>query len=177
MSQSSRPPLHVPTLTEVIDLLQPSPVRESGMQSGMPTPAHQPDAAPIVTAGLPASAQARDWTPMSTVVLEALDQRDLPPMVVRDLPLNRPAPPLMSEPVSLPPVPDITEAQLAQRVLGDVQKQIDGLLDFRLREAIGPILARHSEALVRDLREELGRTMRDVVARSVAQEMAKLRQR
>jgi hypothetical protein len=76
-----------------------------------------------------------------------------------------------------PTLPDVSEAQLAQRVLADVQKQIDGMLDFRLREAIAPILARHSEALVRDLRDELKRTMQDVVTRSVAQEMAKLRLR
>lgn len=78
-------------------------------------------------------------------------------------------------PEALPALP--TEAQIAQRVLGDVQKQIDGMLDFRLKEAIAPLLARHSEALVRDLRDELSRTMRDVVTRSVAQELAKLRHR
>ena len=75
------------------------------------------------------------------------------------------------------PMPEIDEAQLAQRVLSAVQKQIDGMIEFRLREALAPILARHSEALVRDLHEELNRTMRDVVARSVSQEMAKLRHR
>jgi hypothetical protein len=87
-----------------------------------------------------------------------------------------PSPP-ESEPANPAALPEITEAQLAQRVLTDVQKQIDGMLDFRLREALAPIMARHSDALVRDLREELKRTMHDVVTRSVAQEMAKLRQR
>ena len=72
------------------------------------------------------------------------------------------------------PVP---ESQLAQRVLNDVQRQIDSMLEFRLREAMAPVLARHSEAIVRELKDELARTMRDVVARSVAQEVAKLRQR
>ena len=71
----------------------------------------------------------------------------------------------------------VLEGQLAQRVLTDVQRQIDGMLEFRLREALSPVLARHGEAIVRELKEELARTMRDVVNRSVAQEVAKLRHR
>lgn len=71
----------------------------------------------------------------------------------------------------------VQEGQLVQRVLTDVQRQIDSMLEFRLREALAPVLARHSEAIVRDLKEDLACTMRDVVARSVAQEVAKLRQR
>jgi hypothetical protein len=86
-----------------------------------------------------------------------------------------PVPAPLSSP--LPAQPDLSETQLAQRVLSVVQKQIDGMIDFRLKEAMAPILARHSEALVRDLRDELSRTMADVVARAVTQEMAKLRQR
>lgn len=81
-----------------------------------------------------------------------------------------------SQPIPLDSLP-LLEGQLAQRVLNDVQRQIDGMLEFRLREALAPVLARHSEAIVRDLKDELSRTMRDVVARSVAQEVAKLRPR
>ena len=73
--------------------------------------------------------------------------------------------------------PAMTEAQLAHRVLSDVQRQIDSMLEFRLKEAMAPLLARHTEAIARDLRDELNRTLKDVVARSVAQELAKLRQR
>ena len=87
-----------------------------------------------------------------------------------------PAPELAALPAE-PGLPAVSDAQVAQRVLGVVQRQIDGMIDFRLREAMAPILARHTEALVRDLREELGKTMGDVVARAVAQEMSKLRQR
>jgi hypothetical protein len=95
--------------------------------------------------------------------------------------------PVLGEVVSAPdapqaaatssPAPVITEAQLAHRVLSDVQKQVDGMLEYRLKEAMAPVLARHTEAIVRDLRDELNRTLKDVVARSVAQELAKLRQR
>ncbi len=74
-------------------------------------------------------------------------------------------------------VTDVSEAQLVHRVLAVVQKQIDGMLDYRLREAMTPILQRHTDALVRDLRDELKQTMQDVINRAVAQEMAKVRQR
>lgn len=83
--------------------------------------------------------------------------------------------PPTTQPQSVPPA--VTEAQLAHRVLSDVQRQIDSMLEFRLKEAMGPLLARHTEAIARDLRDELNRTLKDVVARSVAQELAKLRQR
>lgn len=86
------------------------------------------------------------------------------------------ATPAAAQPIPLDSLP-VLEGQLAQRVLSDVQRQIDGMLEFRLREALAPVLARHSEAIVRDLKDELSRTMRDVVARSVAQEVAKLRTR
>ncbi len=184
MNQFAQPnPAQVPTLTEVIELLSPTPVADVGMNNA-PRPAApavgSPGAAPIVTSGLQSSQPPSNWTPMSTVVLPSLPVVDLPvlqsvvpepvAMAIRPVPVPVPAPVVQ-------PVPEINEAQLTARVLGDVQRQLDGMLDFRLREAISPILARHSEALVRDLREELSSTMRDVVARSVAQEVAKLRQR
>jgi len=84
--------------------------------------------------------------------------------------------PVAPQPIPLDSLP-VLEGQLAQRVLNDVQRQIDSMLEFRLREAMAPVLARHSEAIVRELKDELARTMRDVVARSVAQEVAKLRPR
>lgn len=67
----------------------------------------------------------------------------------------------------------IGEAELTQRVLADVQKQIDMVLEVRLREALAPALARASDALVRDARKELTSALRDVVARSVAHELSR----
>ncbi len=69
----------------------------------------------------------------------------------------------------------ISEAELTQRVLADVQKQIDMVLEVRLREALAPALARASDALVRDARKELTSALRDVVARSVAHELGRKR--
>lgn len=69
------------------------------------------------------------------------------------------------------------EQQLTQRILSDVQRQVDLMLEFRLREALAPVLAQLSEAIVREARAELASTLRDVVARAVAQEMARHRSR
>ena len=72
--------------------------------------------------------------------------------------------------VSLP-----SEEQLVQRVLADLQRQIDLMLEYRLREALAPLLARATDSLIRDARGELASTLRDVVTRAVTQQMAKHR--
>ncbi len=74
-------------------------------------------------------------------------------------------------------LPAITEAQLTQHILTDVQRQIDLMLEYRLREALAPVLARATDSLVRESRSELASTLRDVVARAVAQEMSRHRSR
>lgn len=126
---------------------------------------------------------ARDgrWAPMSNVEVTAVGvappagvQSDaVAQLVLPDIGALLEAPP----PAGPVEVTEVSEAQLAHRVLGVVQKQIDGMLDYRLREAMTPILQRHTDALVRDLRDELKQTMQDVINRAVAQEMAKVRQR
>ena len=70
-----------------------------------------------------------------------------------------------------------TEDQIVQRVLLDVQRQIDLMLDYRLREALTPVLTRATDALVLEALNALASTLRDIVARSVAQEMSRHRGR
>jgi hypothetical protein len=67
----------------------------------------------------------------------------------------------------------IDEAALVAEVIAGLQRRIDLGFEYRLREAIAPALARATEALVRDVRDELARTLRDVVGRAVAQELAR----
>jgi hypothetical protein len=69
------------------------------------------------------------------------------------------------------------EAQLTQNILADLQRQIDLMLEYRLREAIGPALARTADALIREVRTDLAASMRELVARAVAQELARHRSR
>jgi len=69
--------------------------------------------------------------------------------------------------------PPAGEVQLTQRVLADLQRQVELMLEVRLREALAPILARATDALVRDARKELTAAMRDIVARSIAKELGR----
>lgn len=69
------------------------------------------------------------------------------------------------------------EEEITQRVLADLQRQIDLMLEYRLRETLTPALARVADQLIRDTRAELASTLRDVVSRAVAQELARLRSR
>jgi hypothetical protein len=170
MSSAARPNLaQVPTLTEVIELLsQAAPVQGS------------PAVMPVVTEGLNAGESRDIWSPMVPVMLPPRSEGPgLATVTLADLPVldTVVSEPILASGLVAQPLLEINETQLAQRVLTDVQRQVDGMLEFRLKEAMTPILAKYSEALVRELREELSRTMRDVVARSVAQEVAKLRQR
>lgn len=71
----------------------------------------------------------------------------------------------------------LTETQLTHQILADVQRQIDLMLEYRLREALAPVLARAADTLVRDARSELASNLRDVVARAVAQELSRHRAR
>jgi hypothetical protein len=88
-------------------------------------------------------------------------------------PAVQPATPPPVTAVPLAPAAPINEAQLTQRVLADLQRQIDLMLEVRLREALAPVLARAADALIRDARKELTTALRDAVARSVAQELAR----
>ena len=74
---------------------------------------------------------------------------------------------------SAKPAPTTSEVQLTQRVLADLQRQVELMLEVRLREALAPVLARAADALIRDARKELTTTLRDAVARSVAQALAR----
>ncbi len=81
-------------------------------------------------------------------------------------------------PLAAPPAaPAFNEEQIAQRVLSDVQRQIDLMLDYRLREILTPILTRATDGVIREARAELASTLRDVVTRAVAQELARHRTR
>ena len=74
-----------------------------------------------------------------------------------------------------PAPPPPSEDELRRQILADIQHQVDLMLEVRLREALAPALTRLTDALVRDARGELASTLRDIVARAVAQEMSRHR--
>ena len=144
-STESTPPRQVPTLTDVVDVVDwPAAARLSAPRLGLATAR-----APAVALGL-----SHGPGPGRAPVALLAEADTAPP-----------------EPVSALP----SEAQLVEQILGEVQRQIDLMLEYRLREALMPVLARATENLIRDARGELASTLRDVVARAVAREIARHR--
>lgn len=78
---------------------------------------------------------------------------------------------LAAAPQPLRPV----DERVVRGVLVEVQRQVDLMLDYRLREVLTPLLNRAADSIVREARIELASTLRDVVAVAVAQELARLR--
>lgn len=70
---------------------------------------------------------------------------------------------------------EIEHELLVQRVLAEVQRQVDLMLEYRLREALTPLLVRLADSAVREARNELASALHDVVARAVAKELARHR--
>ena len=125
--------------------------------------------------------------PTLTEVVELA--QTLPPSPVRDQPAAIPVPSVspVDVPVDLPVHPDIksssaptnpvaiTEEQVINRVLTDLQLQIDLMLESRLREVLAPLLERATERLVRDARSELASTLHAAVALAVTKELERHR--
>ncbi len=84
---------------------------------------------------------------------------------------------VLSSSAAAPVASVLSEEQLSQRVLADLQHQIDLMIEVRLREVLTPLLQRTADSLVRDARGELASTLREIVARAVAQELARHRGR
>jgi hypothetical protein len=82
-----------------------------------------------------------------------------------------------SAPVAAPVTPPLSEEAVVQRVLADVQRQLDLVFEYKLRELLTPALARIADSLIRDTRNELATTLREVVTRAVAQELHRHRGR
>jgi len=84
--------------------------------------------------------------------------------------------PSPTEKAALPPVA-VDEAMLTQRVLADLDKQLDLMFEHRLRETLAPVLARTTDTLVREMRNQLAVSLREMVARAVTLELDRLRKR
>jgi hypothetical protein len=89
---------------------------------------------------------------------------------------------------SLPPAPAyapaapmaalaIDEAKVVQRVLADLDKQLDLMFEHRLREALTPVLTRMTDGLVREMRSQLAVHLREMVAKAVSLELDRQQKR
>lgn len=87
------------------------------------------------------------------------------------------ATPRLAPAADSPSVAATDAGAIVDAVMGSLQARIDLMLEYRLREALTPLLARAAETMVQETRAELAQTLRDVVARAVAQELARRRLR
>ncbi len=142
------PHTHAPTLTEVVEAW------ESG---AMPLDAHRPEAAVMTD-----SFRGR-WDASTNAAVAA--RGDLAAANVAAA--NVAAVPAVAVATS--------EDQIVQRVMLELQRQIELMLEVRLREALMPVLARATDAIVLETRNELASTLRSVVATAVTQEIARHR--
>lgn len=144
-----QPPQRVPVLTEVVVLPEAQPVAEDDEFPPLPV-----DPAFAATAPTPLGRpeRAAPLAPAAPVV---------------------PAPP--ASPVAAAAVVD--EARVVQRVLADLDKQLDLMFEHRLRESLSPVLARMTDSLVREMRAQLAANLREMVARAVSLELDRLQKR
>ena len=158
MSTTPRQQSHrLPVLTEVVPSARsaPPPVAEV---IEPPPPPPPPPRAPIAPPAFAATAPS---------ALSPLPPSPPPPA-------PRAAAPA---PVAAPAAPQLSEEAVVQRVLADVQRQLDLVFEYKLRELLTPALARIADSLIRDTRNELATTLREVVTRAVAQELHRHRGR
>lgn len=169
MTKRSGPPDVVPTLTEVIEW-PPEAAAPKGAPVEEPPPATTPEPIRDPTEPLP---EREPPTPPS-------EPEHDPPAVPEDEP---PSPvraewPPASSPALAAGVPTVLdEQQLAERILLGLQRQIDVVVEYRVREVLTPILNRATDAIVRDARTDLSRSLRDLVGQAVTQELRRQRDR
>lgn len=71
--------------------------------------------------------------------------------------------------------PALDARAIEDEVMAELTQRIDLMFEYRLREALAPTLARAADLLIREAREEVALTLRDVVSRAVAQQIARRR--
>jgi len=130
---------------------------------------------PIHPHGVPTLTEVIDVPVLVQAIDEAPPQAPGGDAVVVDEPPFAPPEAAAAAVDSSATLPEVDEAQIVQHVLADLQRHADLMLEYRLREALAPVLARLADQLVDELRQELAGTLRDVVARAVSQELARRR--
>lgn len=75
---------------------------------------------------------------------------------------------------SAPELP-LDAGAIEDEVMAELAQRIDLMFEYRLRETLAPTLARAADLLIREAREEVALTLRDVVSRAVAQQVARRR--
>lgn len=146
------------------------------------TPRQQPPhRLPVLTEVVPSARAAPP--PVAEVVETPPPRAPVAPPVALPAPpaFAATAPAALTQPTPPPPAPrtaaaaPLNEDVIVQRVLTDVQRQLDLVFEYKLRELLAPTLARIADSLIRDTRNELATTLREIVTRAVAQELQRTR--
>ncbi|RJX32153.1 MAG: hypothetical protein C4516_05875 [Oxalobacter sp.] len=66
------------------------------------------------------------------------------------------------------------ELKLNERVLGQILRRIDFVIEHRVKESLAEVLQSTTDTLVKDIRRGLHVTLEDVIKRAVAQEIARV---
>ena len=142
----------------------------TGHDDPQPSREQEPEAAdhyiPDTASGFSSSWWMNDQEPEPPTVSVSAPQPLYPTPVPEPVPTPPPAP---------EPVPQfvLDESQMVQRVLLDLDRQVGMMFEHRMREALVPAFARATDALMRELRQELALNLREMVARAVAMELAR----
>lgn len=150
-----QPPHRLPVLTEVVPSARSAPPPVAEVVEPPPPRAPAPVAPPSFAATAPSA-------------LSPLPPAQSPPPSLA---------PRVAAPAPAPLAPPLSEEAVVQRVLTDVQRQLDLVFEYKLRELLTPALARIADSLIRDTRNELATTLREIVTRAVAQELQRTRGR
>lgn len=201
-SKKKTPARGVPTLTEVVEeLSSPVPLDEPESLMSQPPVLHDPPivdpmpAAPVVhhpeprpliepttvrvapqaqTARAPTPAEMRPVAPAADYAPAVPEASFAPPPAF--VPAASPAGAEHGAVErSSGPASPVDEEALTERILVSLQRQIELMLEYRVRESLAPVLTRAADGLIQDARVELASSLRDVVSRAVAQEVARLR--
>jgi hypothetical protein len=127
------------------------------------TPLQPPPGGPY--GSVPTLTEVVDVPPSSapTAHAPASPSEPVPATAPSNVPPAGAAPMSAAAPAQLP----VDEAAIADRVLREVQSQLDRMLEVRLREALAPVLVRTADAMVRDARREIVAVLREAVDRAV----------
>lgn len=186
MNAPRTPPRFVPTLTEVVELAPPStPAAPHGTD---PELLISDEPLPVVVDAVPAlvddatAAQPQNVAPATTKneptaseqAMAATPTEDVPAFLLATQPVAVAA--TTVEPEAAAEAVRSAEHHMVHNVLAELQQRADLMLEYRMRETLTPILARLCDALIKEARQDLPATLRDVVARAVSQELARQRQ-
>ena len=161
------PPDSVPTLTEVIDWPRASAPGDPPVED----PPSAPTPEPVRDPGDPLPSQDPPTAPEPAKDPPAVpeDEPSPPPVHAGEITPGAAAG-VSAFGATLP-----NERQLTERILLDLQRQIDAVIEYRMREVLTPILSRATDSIVRDARAELARSLRSWVDQSVTQELRRQR--